>query len=218
MPSSSASKPSHPPMPRGLPRSALTPEQQLEAIRRTQAQAEQRVKLGVQLFKAAEARVAAQQDLLAEVRREQQGLREQVQQDVAKSLRSYDQWMGRIDESFTHAIDRLNQRVDRLEETVRQQADEAKSLIQRAEALMRDPSMPTPESASHDDIPATYPLSLEKPSGTSPKPADDAGSDEAVDSPYRRLLDQLRSLQQEALDVGEDDDADEDTEPGPRAA
>ena len=56
----------------------MTPSQQLEALRRLQDQAEQRVKLGVELFRAAEAHTTYQDDLLAKIRSQQDRLVEEL--------------------------------------------------------------------------------------------------------------------------------------------
>lgn len=120
----------------GAPRGPLTPAQQLEALRRVQAQAEQRVKLGVQLFKAAEARLGQHQDVLAEARAEGEKLREQIQTDVAKSLQQYDQWIGGLDEQFTRMIRELFERVEKLEGQVAKSQGSIETLIKRAEALL----------------------------------------------------------------------------------
>lgn len=121
---------------RDLPRKNLSPEQQLEAIRKVQAQAEQRVKLGMQLFKAAEARITAQQDLVDQFRRDQNELRDQVQQDVARTLQEYDQWIGRIDESFTRAMQRLEERLDAIEQAAAESDERVQGMVSRAEDLM----------------------------------------------------------------------------------
>lgn len=120
----------------GLPRKALSPEQQLEALRRVQAQAEQRVQLGMQLFKAAEARVAEQRDVLAEVRAEGDALREQITGDVTKTLQQYDQWIGKIDESFTVAMRDLVDRMDKIESSVAGNEDRLRHMLARTEALI----------------------------------------------------------------------------------
>ena len=121
---------------RDLPRKHLSPEQQLEAVKKVQAQAEQRVKLGMQLFKAAEARLASQQEMVDKFRAEQNTLRDQIQQDVAKTLQDYDQWVGRIDESFTHAIQRLEERLDGLEKSVAESDQRVRKMLERAEGMI----------------------------------------------------------------------------------
>lgn len=99
-----------------LPHEPLTPQQQLEAARRVQAQAEHRLQLSTQFFKAAEARVAGQQAQLDQIKAEQDALRERLEQDVTRTLHAYDQWVGRMDENFTRTIRELEQRVDKLQE------------------------------------------------------------------------------------------------------
>ena len=121
---------------RELPRRDLTPEQQLEAVKKVQAQAEQRVKLGMQLFKAAESRINAQQDLVDQFRKDQDTLKEQVLRDVAKTLQEYDQWIGRIDESFTHAIQSLEQRLDALEQSNQSSLTDVKRMVERSEEML----------------------------------------------------------------------------------
>ncbi|QDU33964.1 hypothetical protein KS4_20240 [Poriferisphaera corsica] len=85
--------------------------EQKAALKKAQ-QAEKRVKLGMELLKASESRLSAQTQMLNAVRREQKQLREQVHGDMAKSLQSYDQWLGQIDESFSKAIQMLEEKVD----------------------------------------------------------------------------------------------------------
>jgi len=126
-----------------LPRQPLTPEQQAEAIKRVQAQAEQRVKLGTQLFKAAEATIAEHVAAVNKARQEQSALKQEVQQDVAKSLQTYDQWLGQIDEGFTKSIKRIEDRVEQLEqgclameEAWNQTEQRLETLMSRAEAMV----------------------------------------------------------------------------------
>ena len=120
-----------------MPRRPLSVQQQAEALEKVQQQATQRVKLGQQLFEAADARLKQHQKVLDEINDQQKILREQVQDDVAKSLQSYDQWMGRIDESFTKSIRDLNQRLDQLEERVDGSQQEMQSMLAKAGALLQ---------------------------------------------------------------------------------
>ena len=119
-----------------MPRRPLTAEQQASAIDKVQQQASQRVKLGQQLFEAADARLKQHQQVLDEINDQQRILREQVQDDVAKSLQTYDQWMGRIDESFTKAIRDMTQRLDQLEERVDGSQGEMQDMLGKAAALL----------------------------------------------------------------------------------
>lgn len=120
-----------------MPRRPLSVEQQAVALDKVQQQATQRVKLGQQLFEAADARLKQHQKVLDEINDQQTILREQVQDDVAKSLQSYDQWMGRIDESFTKSIRDMTQRLDQLEETVAGSRHEMQDMLSKAAALLQ---------------------------------------------------------------------------------
>ena len=120
-----------------MPRRPLSVEQQAAAIEKVQQQATQRVKLGQQLFEAADARLKQHQKVLDEINDQQKILREQVQDDVAKSLQTYDQWMGRIDESFTKSIRDLTQRLDQLEERVDGSHNEMQDMLAKAGALLQ---------------------------------------------------------------------------------
>ena len=120
----------------GFNRQPLTPEQQMQALKRVQAQAEQRVKLGMQLFKAAEARLSNQTDVVQQIKTLQKQLREQVNNDVAQSLHQYDQWIGQIDESFTTAIRKLEQKVDAVQANISKSEARMREMLDRAEALL----------------------------------------------------------------------------------
>lgn len=120
-----------------MPRRPLSIEQQAIALDKVQQQATQRVKLGQQLFEAADARLKQHQKVLDEINDQQTILREQVQDDVAKSLQSYDQWMGRIDESFTKSIRDMTQRLDQLEESVAGSRHEMQDMLSKAAALLQ---------------------------------------------------------------------------------
>lgn len=133
-----------------MPRRPLSVDQQAKALEKVQQQATQRVKLGQQLFEAADARLKQHQQVLDEINDQQKILREQVQDDVAKSLQSYDQWMGRIDESFTKSIRDLNQRLDQLEETVAGSQNEMQDMLGKAAALMQQTQMLLAET--FDDV------------------------------------------------------------------
>ncbi|MEM9109683.1 MAG: hypothetical protein AAGC72_06630 [Planctomycetota bacterium] len=120
-----------------MPRRPLSAEQQAAALEKVQQQATQRVKLGQQLFEAADARIKQHQKILDEINDQQQILRDKVQDDVAKSLQSYDQWMGRIDESFTKSVRDMTQRLDQLEETVAGTQHEMQDMLAKAGALLQ---------------------------------------------------------------------------------
>lgn len=128
-----------------MPRRPMSPEQQAAALEKVQQQATQRIKLGQQLFEAADARLKQHQQVLHDIQEQQQKLREQVQEDVAKSLQAYDQWMGQIDESFTNAIKELGQRIDVLEtrfdcsrNDMERMIDKAAALLEQTQGLLAD--------------------------------------------------------------------------------
>ena len=139
----------------GLPRGPLTAEQQQEAVRRTQAQAEHRVKLGLQLFKAAEAHTRQQHDMLAQLKGEQEKLRVELQDDVARSIHAYDQWVGRIDESFTNAIQELEKKVGVLQSQWSGTQDRVETMMKRSETLLDQARQLTESSAASSA--KTYP-------------------------------------------------------------
>lgn len=153
----------------GLPRKPLTPQQQTEALQRVQAQAEQRVKLGMQLFKAAEAHVSQHRDALTQIKAEQDRLRTEIQDDVTKTLHQYDQWVGQIDESFTKAIRTLTERLDKIEAEAGASQARLESMVKRAEALLdqarlaTDPPAPPPQQRSSPKATGS--------AGTAPPPA-----------------------------------------------
>ncbi len=160
----------------GFNRQPLTPEQQMQALKRVQAQAEQRVKLGMQLFKAAEARLSSQTDVLQQIKTLQKQLREQVNQDVAQSLHSYDQWIGQIDESFTTAIRKLEEKIDAVqanligsEARMQQMLDRAETMLDQSRCLIEQNSLKTP-------IPIHPPLMPPTPAATPLPPITPASS------------------------------------------
>jgi hypothetical protein len=153
----------------GLPRDPLSPTEQLEALRRVQAQAEQRVKLGLQLFKAAEAHATQQQTLIEEIKSEQQRLRAEVQEDVARSLHTYDQWMGRMDEDFTRAIKSLETKIEMLEAQWSHSQERMAAMMRRAEALLQQSQAMLEKSARAQQPESTaikLKLSTQEPQGS----------------------------------------------------
>ena len=120
----------------GLPTTSLTPQQQLEALRRVQNQAELRVKLGTQLFKAAEARVSQHQVLLDTVRAEQEQFRAKFSEDIVKSLQTYDRWVGQIEETLTDGLHELEAKIDKLQAQWTDKHEHAAALVVRSEALL----------------------------------------------------------------------------------
>jgi len=126
--------------PPGLPREPLTPEKQLKALRLVQDQAEQRVNLGMQLFKAAQAHTAHQQELIEEVKTHQEQMRHEMQNDIASSLHTYDQWMATFDENFTRKLqqleEKLDQKIDALNGNWESTQKRILEMVRRTEALL----------------------------------------------------------------------------------
>jgi flagellar biosynthesis chaperone FliJ len=120
----------------GLPRGPMSPEQQLEALQKVQAQAEQRVKLGVQLFKAAEAHTSQHRAILDEVKAEQSRFRDELTQDVTRSLHAYDQWVGQIDDTISDSIKSLEDKMDKLTSDWAKTQQRIESMMKRSEALL----------------------------------------------------------------------------------
>jgi len=166
----------------GFSRQPLTPEQQVQALKRVQAQAEQRVKLGMQLFKAAETRLSGQTDVLQQIKTLQTQLREQLNQDVAKTLQEYDQWIGQIDESFTSAIRKLEEKVDAVQQNLTTNEARMQKMLDRAEAMLDQtrsligqhtvPSMPLAPAPPATDTPQSSPQANPP---TSPAPSSASG-------------------------------------------
>ncbi|MAE67497.1 MAG: hypothetical protein CMJ18_24825 [Phycisphaeraceae bacterium] len=120
----------------GLPRTPLDPEQQILALRRVQEAAEKRVKLGMQLYRAAESQTARQHSLYDEFKMAQQQLKKEIQEDVARSLQSYDQWVGKLDDDFNHALKNLEQRIERLQAQWDQSQKRIGEMMQRSETML----------------------------------------------------------------------------------
>jgi hypothetical protein len=203
----------------GLPRGPMSPQQQAEALRRVQSQAEQRVKLGMQLFKAAEAHVGQQRDLVQQIKADQQRLHGEIQADVARTLQQYDQWVGRIDENFTKAIRGLEERMQRIESEHGEARGRLESMVRRAEALLdqaramlesgqsvastasapadvmpprpvRVPPRATSEPRAQTQAPAEAPTPPPATPAAAPAPA--PASDPAASKIYSHLLRRLR--------------------------
>lgn len=114
----------------------ITPQQQLEALRRIQGQADQRVKLGRQLFKAAEARVSQHQALLTSIKAEQDEFRTTLTRDMVKSMQSYDQWVAQVEDTLGNSMQALETRLEALQRQWIDQQEHVNSTVSRCEALL----------------------------------------------------------------------------------
>ncbi len=187
----------------GLPQGPLSPQQQLEAIRRTQDQAEQRVELGMKLLGAAEAHAVNHQHSMEQVRSEQQVLRDKLEQDVAKSLHTFDQWIGDLDDGFTKALKQLEDRVDTLSSQWVHTQHRIEQMVKRSETLLdehRLDAAAVPTSQPQATLSVAPPVQ-EQASSEDGMPVTDEGADAAgakenePDKPtygelLRRLLEQ----------------------------
>jgi chromosome segregation ATPase len=114
---------------------ALTTAQKLEALRRVQSQAEQRVKIGTQLLKAAEAHASQTQTYVEQVRTEQNELREKLEREVAGALTQYEQWVGTIDESISRRVQAVEDKLASLDKHWEEAEQRLTRLVKRAETM-----------------------------------------------------------------------------------
>lgn len=114
----------------------LPPQEKLAALRRVQLQAEQRIRLGMQLFKAAEAHVTGQQGIVEDLRQAQEQLREDLHSDVARSFRSYDEWMAEFGGRITDRMEKMESRIEQLQHRWTEIEKRINQMVKRAEALV----------------------------------------------------------------------------------
>ena len=180
----------------GVPKTQLTPEQKLEALRRVQSQAEERVKLGVKLFKAAEAHAASHREALDEVRAEQKKFHDDIRREVARTLQGYDQWMGQIDESYKGALMNIEQRIDDLDERLERlqskwERDEKRitQLLERSRSLLDESrqqhATPTPNPSPASVAQKPMQKSDQTPQAGTPAPPQQSGATENKQSTGR---------------------------------
>ena len=174
----------------GLPRKPLTPEQQLTALRRTQAQAEERVRLGVRLFNAADARLGEHRALLDGVRAEQEQLRAELREEVTRSLRQYDQWMGDAGDRFNAAFVTLATKIEAVEQALTQSRDQVEAMMRRTQALL-DRAAAAAADAEELAAPRLTTTADDALLASTPPPTP-APEPDATPGMYARLLDRLR--------------------------
>jgi hypothetical protein len=119
-----------------LQRGPLNPQQQLEALRRVQVQAEKRVQLGQRLFRAAEASATQHHTAMAQLRQDQDLLRKQLQDDLSRTVQGYDQWIGRIDTDLAAAVTTMQQKIEQLQEQWSQAQVRLEAIAARSDALL----------------------------------------------------------------------------------
>lgn len=120
----------------GLPDRPLTAEQRMAALQRVQSQAEQRVKLGVQLFKAAEAQASQRRDMLQQLKEEQAQLRQQIKEDIATAMKSYEAKLDQVDDRITDSVHKLEARISELQQQWSNSQQRIEEMISRSENLL----------------------------------------------------------------------------------
>jgi chromosome segregation ATPase len=126
---------------------ALTTAQKLEALRKVQAQAEQRVKIGTQLLKAAEAQASQTQSYIEQVRAEQNELREKLEKEVASAMGQYERWIGSIDETLSNRMQQVEEKLASIDKQWEEAEQRVARLVKRAETMF-DQSRTLLESAT----------------------------------------------------------------------
>jgi len=154
---------------------ALTVEQKLAALRRVQLQAEQRVQLGAQLLKAAEAHTSQTQSYVEEMRQEQDGLRQKLEHDVAAALTKYEEWVGTIDDTLAQRMQDVESKLGELGAHWSQAEQKIERLAKRAEQMFDQSRMLLEATASKLEryamIRPTGPASMPLLKASEPAPA-----------------------------------------------
>lgn len=175
----------------------LTPQQQLEALRKTQAQAEQRVRLGVKLFEAAEGRLKSQHQALTELRENQQALREQMLAEIRQAATGYDERLTRLETRVSDAVAQADARITALQQSWQAWEARLNRLVSQAQSLLERPdhATSTPPSSSTatghrptqraDQAAAAHDIAKDSPD-TNPPAA--ATEEEAWNTVYHRAL------------------------------
>lgn len=116
-------------------RRPLSLKQQAEALRQVRAQAEQRIKLGAELLKAAEKHAGQARSYVEQMCAAQADEREQLERDVQSSLHEYDQWIARIDSDLTQRMDSVEEKLEAMHEQWCSAEQRIGRMIRRAETL-----------------------------------------------------------------------------------
>lgn len=140
-----------------LPPAKLPPEEQLNALNRMNDQAEKRVKLGQQLFLAAEAQASEYKKLVDEFRGENNRLREELHTDLGKTIHSYDRWVGQMDSRFNQSLIDIEDRMSRLQQDWERAQDRIEAMLRRSEKLLDEGKRLLDEEEKHVGI--TSPVS-----------------------------------------------------------
>jgi len=120
----------------GLPRESLTPQQQLDALQRVQSQAEQRVKLGLQLLKAAEAHTLQHRSVLDQVKAEQEKMKAEMTRDIGATFTQYDEHLGELENDLSNSVQSLEAKIDTLQQKWAEAQQRIEGMLKRSEAMM----------------------------------------------------------------------------------
>src|SRR5690606_8818269 len=75
------------------------------------------------------------QRALDQVKADQARLRDELTRDLAKSLQSYDQWVGQVEDRLAGSMQALDVMLENLTRRVKASEDRLTQMMQRAEAL-----------------------------------------------------------------------------------
>lgn len=206
-----------------VPRHDLSPRQQLEALQKAREQAEHRVRLGMQLFKAAESRLNSEESLVERAREERKQFRQQMEHTVnSKLTESNDHLHAELEEIRAQLAVRMQQHTEKMLElheqqdrmrcqieklqhrcqeveqqtrALREQAD-ARQTPQPAAAKPVTPPTTSAAAASSGDSPnatKSQPPIHPKADPTSEPEPDAAPEEQSV---FSRVIDQLRQSEQ----------------------
>ena len=118
------------------PPRSMSPQQQLESLRKAQRQAEQRVQLGMQLFKAAEARLSAGQDVVGQVRREQDALRDEMRREREEDASRYNKQLADVEQTTDARMAAVERQIARLQLDWQSTQDRLGEMMARCQAML----------------------------------------------------------------------------------
>ncbi len=120
----------------GVKRGPLSAQEQALAVQQLHEHAQRRLALGMQLFENAQKQTQVHQALADQLRKEQDGIREQMQTDMTRSLHAYDQWIGKVEHDFAARLDVLDQRMSELQAQWQSMSERVEGMMNRAELLL----------------------------------------------------------------------------------
>ena len=176
-----------------LPRGRLSTEQQAEAVQKVASQAEQRVRLGMQLFDAAESRLRTQTNAIEQLHNEHVVLQQRVSRDLGHGLQQCDQKIDDVDSQVTGALKQLEQKVDRMAAQWARTQSHLSLLARRSEALLEQNRILLEQ---HREVGMGTDLEVPNPLKFSPPPVSARPSDPNCpakdEQTYGQILEQLR--------------------------